>query len=232
MVYRDRFKDIAKRFGNELRKEGKDLTYSILGTPLRKSKVLMMGSNWGGAKGDSQWEMPLVCDILNECYKPGTYNGYLNFFLQIFEDDLGKTIDFFNRIVYTNGNFVRTPNEKSEYQTKIQAGNRVTPKFLREIIDFVEADIILCFGNSENSATNSLFKTLEIETNFWKLGKEIMHHSPTCNDWGTYHYPNLKTKYGAFQIFSFPHASQFNRWKKDIDKNPNFQTLQKQLLTL
>src|SRR5690606_12463844 len=100
------YQEINKRFKNEIKTFGKNLSYSITGTPLRQSNVLIVGSNWGGTDDiPSQIQMPLINDILAD-QNNQTYKGYLDFFVKTYSDNKLQAIDFLNRIVYTNGNFI------------------------------------------------------------------------------------------------------------------------------
>ena len=215
------FNEIVKGITKDIRKINRDWKFSISGAPLMSGKVLIVGNNWGGYEGDNQITMPLNNDILAYPTVP-TYKGYFNFFIEIFYQDKLKTIQFFNTIVLTNGNFIRTPNENDMYNDKLDAGYEISNKYLKKIIDLVKPSVIVCFGNSERSATSAISKALDFEKEFWNLDHVII--KKTHNNWNTYHFDK---QYDGFKldIFSFPHASKYNYWKKDIENNQNFQNL-------
>jgi hypothetical protein len=228
LILEKEFYEILQDFQTDLKKSQSKLKFSLIGSPLQKSDILMLGNNWGGEGGPSQSQMPLVNDI--PAYQDNTtYREYLKFFKLIFDDNAARLVPFFNKMVYTNGNFIRTPNENIQYKADLQLGVALTRKYLKKIIELVEPKIILCFGNSETSGTNSLFKSLGIERDFWKMEKEVMFHQPTSNNWGTYHYPDINISEVSYQIFSFPHASKFNLWKGGIEENEVFKRLKGEL---
>ena len=78
MFYEEEFNEMVKEFSKNLKKHKKDLqkfgfkgSYSILGSPLKKSNVLIVGNNWGGyLKQSSQKIMPMVNEILCELSIP------------------------------------------------------------------------------------------------------------------------------------------------------------------
>lgn len=215
------FYNILHDFEADLKACTSKLKFSLIGSPLQKSGLLVLGNNWGGEEGPSQSSMPLVNDI--PAYQDNqTYRGYLQFFLLLFDQDVSKLISFFSNIVYTNGNFIRTPNENIQYKKDLQLGVELTRKYLKKLIEVIEPKTIISFGNSETPGTNSLFKALGIETDFWKMKAPEMVHQPTCNNWSTYHYPALQAGGKNYQVFSFPHASRFNLWKGYIEKNEVF----------
>jgi len=215
------FKEIVKGITREVRKIDQDWKFSISGTPLISSSVLVVGNNWGGYEGDNQITMPLCNDILAYPTVP-TYRGYFDFFLEIFGKDKIKTMQFLNSIVLTNGNFIRTPNENDEYNDKLEIGFEISNKYLRRIIDLVKPLVIVCFGNSERSATSAISKAVGLEKEFWKLDHVAI--VKTNNNWNTYHFDKQHTGLKS-DIFSFPHASRLSYWKNELENNENFKRL-------
>ena len=221
-LFEREFLEISNGIAKDIKEIGQDWKFSILGTPLISSKILLVGNNWGGTgAGDSQCIMPLCNDIL--AYPTvSTYKGYLDFFLNLFDEDKHTTINFFNGIVYANGNFIRTPNEHTEYNQMLDLGHEISNKYLRKIIELIEPVVIICFGNSNRSGTSAVSKALELEKEFWNQEDIIAHK--TSNNWYTYHFTG-RLNSSEFDIFSFPHSSKYNYWKKNIEQNPNFVNL-------
>ena len=223
------FHDILKRFKKEVAEHKKDLSFSIIGSALISSDVLILGNNWGGDEDvASQLAMPLVNDILVDQSNP-TYRGYFTFFHRLFDLDKLKAINFLNRVIYTNGNFIRTPNEKQRYNESLELGYNLTNKYLTEMIKVTNSKIIICFGNSDRSATSAAFRALGISTEFWKI-KDI-DIQPTSNKWSTYHL-SLQYESRTYDLFSFPHSSKFNIWGTDIESNSIFENLKRQLVDI
>lgn len=220
-----KFDEIIKNFKSRLNLKA---SYSILGSALFETPILLLGNNWGGDENqESQIHMPLVSDILTEPNNP-TYSGYIKFFTEIFNGDKGKVIQFLNIIVYTNSNFVRTPNENTKYAELLKKGKALSEEFLLEIIEAVNPSIIICFGNSDDSATSTILKILDEnnEIPFWKLNPDKV--VKTRNKWNTYQF-KIESNSKCYHIYSFPHSSRYNSWKEEISKNGNFKSLQKQI---
>lgn len=214
------FQELLTEFRNELKNsEYKRSSFSLLGSPLMESDFLIVGNNWGGSQGiKPQTHMPLVNGILTEPENP-TYKGYIDFFTTLFNSEKGKAIDFLNSVVYTNGNFIRTPNEQKEYADTLNFGYEISPRYLRKIVDLTKAKVIVCFGNSERSATSSLVKSFNITEEFWEI--EGIKRCPTKNNWSTYKL-NHSESGRDYEIFSFPHSSRLHTWNKDIEQNEIF----------
>lgn len=229
--YENEFKKILNDFRSDLKKENLKASYSILGSALKESTFLLVGNNWGGDENqEPQKSMPLVNDILVEPNN-STYRGYLAFFTEIFQGNKALAVQFLNGVVYTNGNLIRTPNENSKYSGLLKTGRSLSAKYLLEIIEIVKPTTIICFGNSEYSATSAITKVLTEDDNvqFWKLEPDKI--AQTNNKWNTYQY-KIESKGKQFDIFSFPHSSRYNNWKKEISNNENFKSLQSRIQEL
>ena len=202
------------------------MSYSIIGTPLRSSECLIIGSNWGGKSDDpSQNKMPLHNDIL--CFPESpTYKGIIDFFMEVFDNKKLSVIDFLNTIVYTNANFIRTSNE-DEDRKNLEKGFEITNKYLKQIITYVSPKIIICFGNSKDglTATRGTLSACDYDQH---IISEKTQRSKTSNRWNTYRFPE-SLFLDRFEIFSFPHTSKYNIWGKNIQYNPIFQDLKKKL---
>lgn len=214
------FQELITEFSDELKnQQHKRISFSLIGSPLKETGFLIVGNNWGGNLDmDSQTNMPLVNDILAEPNNP-TYKGYIDFFSTMFDSEKSQTVDFLNRVVYTNGNFLRTPNEKKEYAETLNYGYEISSRYLRKIIELTKARIIVCFGNSERSATSSLIKSFNITDKFWKI--EGIKRYSTKNNWSAYKLNHSESGID-YEIFSFPHSSKYNLWKEDIEQNEAF----------
>ena len=220
------FDDILKRFSDEVAQHKEGLSFSIIGSALMQSDVLILGNNWGGDEDvASQVDMPLVNDILVNQSNP-TYRGYLNFFQRLFVCNKLEAIIFLNRVIYTNGNFIRTPNETQRYSESLELGYNLTNKYLTEIIKVTRSRVIICFGNSTRSATSAAFRALGISGDFWKI--KNINIQQTYNKWSTYHLSVLHEG-RTYELYSFPHASKLNIWGTDIESNPIFFKLKRQL---
>jgi hypothetical protein len=223
--YEKEFNTIVKDFQSDLKVENLKISYSILGSALMESQFLLVGNNWGGDENQkSQVTMPLVNDILVEPNN-STYRGYLDFFTDIFKGNKALAVQFLNRVVYTNGNLIRTPNESAKYNEILKSGRILSKKYLAEIIKIVKPSTIICFGNSEDSATSAITKILlNDDVKFWEL--EQAKAIQTINKWNTYQI-KIESMGKQFNIYSFPHSSRYGTWKKDISENENFKSLQK-----
>lgn len=217
------FQELITEFRNELKNyKIKSASFSLLGSPLIETDFLIAGNNWGGNQDiKPQKNMPLVNDILAEPNNP-TYRGYIDFFSLLFDSEMSKTVDFLNRAVYTNGSFLRTPNEQKDYQETLNIGCEISPRYLKKILDLTKARIIICFGNSERSATSSLVKSLNITGEFWKI--EGIKRYATENNWSTYKLCHSESGID-YELYSFPHSSKFHQWSKGIGKNAIFTNL-------
>ena len=220
------FDDILLDFKKEIKAKTEDNpSFSIVGSPLKESSYLLVGNNWGGdTTTPQQKEMPLVNDILLDP-KNHTYKGYINFYTGLFDGDKGKTIEFLNQAVYTNGNWLRTPNESAKYESTLTTFNEISIPYVRRLIDLVSPNIIICFGNSERSATQGVFEAIGLDRIFWKV--DSIKRSETNNGWSTYFY-----QYKGFSIYSFPHASKLSVWNTNIGENDNYKSLKNQLMHL
>jgi hypothetical protein len=215
------FDKLLSDFKSEIKKIKFKPSYALLGSALMKSRYLIVGNNWGGnSESPVQTEMPLVNDILVEPNNP-TYKGYLAFFGQMF-DYKWKLINFLSKSVYTNGNFIRTPNESKKYKDQLEKGRLLSHAFLKQIIDYVNPDIIICFGNGEASGTNSVFEALGEKDKFWK--RPDIQTVP-AGKWSTYKF-DLYIGKKKYLIYSFPHASKYQMWKDDIQDNKFFKEIQ------
>lgn len=224
MFYEDEFNQIKKDFYSKLKREYKGISYSILGTPLIKSNFLIVGNNWGGAKEiPSQKSMPLVNDILSYP-TTGTYSGYVNFFTKIFNNNKFKMVNFLNNIVYTNACFLRSSSEKSEYQKLLFYGYEHSLPFLKRIISIVEPNTIICFGNGNNpTSTFSIAKILGFDDYYWKDTQvKVVNLNSNAN---SYIFNGIFNEL-TIEVFSFPHASVYNRWSKSLEKKESFELLQ------
>ncbi len=224
--YELEFQKIIKDFKSDLK--GLNVSFSILGSALMESKFLLVGNNWGGDENQkSQSSMPLVNDILVEPNNP-TYRGYLDFFTDIFDGNKTLAVQFLHGVVYTNGNFIRTPNESSKYDENLQKGRNLSKKYLQEIIEIVKPSTIICFGNSEHSATSAIINSLQENEDipFWKLGSGKIFQ--TTNNWNTYQF-KIESKGKRLGIYSFPHTSRYSSWKKEISENENFKSLRQRI---
>lgn len=226
-LLQDEFNKIVIDFNNDIDKAKKNLSFSIVGTPLKECPILLVGNNWGGKVNiPSQTKMPLANDIL--VYpEVSTYMGYIDFFTFLFSNNKLQTIDFLNKIVYTNGNLIRTPNESNKYKELLEYGHQLSLKYLKRLISLIKPHIIICFGNGDKSATSAIFKSFGITKDFWKHDNIIT--IKTENNWNTYMI-NITINEINYKIFSFPHSSRFNTWKKNIGSNTNFQELKKEII--
>src|SRR5690606_27701539 len=124
-----------------------------------------------------------------------------DFFTDIFDGNKALAVQFLHGVVYTNGNFIRTPNENSQHGEKLEIGRNLTKKYLQEIIEIVKPSTIICFGNSEHSATSAIINSLQENEDipFWKLesGKIVQ----TTNNWNTYHF-KIESKEKQYNIYS------------------------------
>lgn len=223
--YEEEFNTLIKNLKSDLKNGRLDASYSIVGSALIESPFLLVGNNWGGNENQpSQTSMPLVNDILVEP-KNSTYSGYINFFTDIFEGNKALSVQFLNTSVYTNGNLIRTPNEKSKYSELLETGRNLSEKYLKTIIEIVNPSTIICFGNSEDSATSAITKTLSNNNDleFWKM--ESNNVVQTNNKWNTYQL-KIHSNGKEYNIYSFPHASRYGTWNGNISKNSNFKSLQ------
>ena len=101
------FDDLNARFRAKVYEYDQPLSYSILGSPLKECKTLLVGSNWGGQESiESQPHMPKKSDLSEDLSVP-TYSGYLRFFEKVFNQDSKKAKSFLSNVVYTNGNFYK-----------------------------------------------------------------------------------------------------------------------------
>lgn len=229
MFFEEEYNQINKEFYSNLKREYKGKSYSILGSPLFKSKFLIIGNNWGGGLDTpSQKNMLLTNDILSYP-KTGTYLGYINFFTKICNGNKYKMVHFLNNCVYTNACFFRTPNESKEYHKFISYGYECTLPFLKRIISIVEPSIVICFGNGNNpTATHSISRILGYGDNYWKDPKvKAVNLNTNANSYII----NGKFNDMAIEVFSFPHASKYNIWSKSLDKKESYELLKSKIIT-
>lgn len=204
-----------------------NISYSLVGSIFQTTKTLILGNNWGGStEMKSQMVMPLVNDIL--AYPSNsTYNGYLKFFTILFDNDQQKLIDFFQKIVYSNGCLIRTPNEDKEFGGLLMDGYTRSKPIIKSIIEETGAKNIICFGNSELSSTRTMSELLLESEIFWKVKSAFQMKLSNNNN--SYHFTgNLNDR--DLQVFSFPHSSKIGIWGKDIINNKVFQKLKTTIL--
>lgn len=221
------FDDLNTRFKSKVSQYDEHLSYSILGSPLKECKTLLVGSNWGGEESiESQKHMPKKSDLTGYSSVP-TYSGYLRFFEKVFNHDSQRARRFLSDIVYTNGNFVRTPNEKSwKSQDKLRFGFNLTIPFLLEIVKIVKCDTIICFGNNRKKskwpATRAVLKALGLHEFIHEIQR--VKNCKTAGNMNSY-YLKVAHEGRDYDLFSFPHSSKLGLWQSKIEDNPNFRKL-------
>ncbi len=213
------FLEIVSDFGSEESVREHKLHFSVLGSPLRHSRYLLIGDSWEiTGEIETQVHMPLVSDILANP-RNKAYRGYINFFNVMFNGNSLKTLELLNKAVFTNGNWIRTPHEGKEHAEELAIGRELSKTYLKAIINLVRPEVIICFGNSEFSATSSVFKALGETKNFWEI--EDRHYEPTINNWSTYEFSIYQNSH-HFKVFSFPNSSKFHIWNANIEDNEVF----------
>ncbi len=227
MFFEEEYNQINKDFFLNLEKEYQNKSYSILGSPLFKSRYLILGNNWGGSSdAPSQKTMPLINDIL--AYpNSSTYLGYINFFTKFFNGDKYKMVHFLNNCVYSNTCFLRTPNESRKYQELRNYGYKYTLSFLERILSIVEPNIVICFGNGNNpTSTHSITKILGYDDFYWK---DPIVNVVNLNANANSYIINGNFKELSIEVFSFPHASKYNIWSNCLENKESFKLLKNKI---
>ena len=226
----DSFEQEQKQIDWSIKDKSFPIRYSILGSPLMESNLLIMGTNWaGGPEIPTQSSMPLVNDILAYYIESQTYRGYLNFF-KLLIGNLDQTIGCLNNSILMNGCFIHTPKQGSGFRKLVQKGFELSKPYIKEIIDMVKPKIILCFGNGNNPTGTSQISSILINDDQYWLLKDRVIQFPLSDNMSSYHY-NTSNKNSDIHVFSFPHASRFNQWKKGLEMNGHFRELKKRLKT-
>ncbi|MDD5361395.1 MAG: hypothetical protein PHN88_04635 [Ignavibacteria bacterium] len=214
-MYEKEYIELVKDFNNELREKEKqvykgELNFALLGSPLMKSDVLILGINWGGSiEQTSDESMPLVNELL-AWPKEKNNKTLLCFFTKIFGNKY-DVIQFLNKSIYTNACFIRTPNTECDNSKIVKFGFDLSLPYLSQMIDIIEPKTIICFGNGENSTpTLSISKLLGLGDKWWtKIPKEqieIIDEKATC-----YYFCGTINKQKV-KVYSFPHSRNINCW--------------------
>lgn len=190
----------------------RDFSTSIVGSKIFETNNLILGNNWGGdEKQESQTDYPKGNDIIKVLeekkeWSP-TYNGYFNFFKDLFDDDR-KAKKYIDCAIFTNACFIRTPNQGKEYQELINEGFLFTKDRLKSIIDTGNVKNIICFGKLAFEAIKKIYTIDKIEMK--KYGHSRFNYA---------HFP-VRDKEKELNIFKLPHASKYHSlWKWDDIKN-------------
>ena len=194
----------------------KNYSYSLLGSPLIKSQVLLLGNNWGGGESENQKEMLYCSDIL--CYPESpTYRGYINFFSKLFsQNDL---MNFFNSIVYTNASFIRCGNDENA-----NFGYSESKPYLEKLIEKIEPNIIIAFGR-RRQISEKLECASHSLASIFNLSKPSIVSQVNTRNWKAEYFETSEK-----QFFLFPHSSKFgNIWGKEIAETDIFKKLNKRL---
>lgn len=216
------FLEIVADYGSEPDVKDNKLNFTVIGSPLRQSRFLIVGDMWDvSGEVESQMQMPLVNYILSNPLNK-THRGYINFFNVMFNGNTVKTLDFLNKSVYTKGNWIRTPHLGREHAKELGIGRKLSETYLKAIIELVQPEAIICFGNSEFSATSAVFKALGENHNFWEV--ENRYYEPTNNNWSTYKF-TIYHGADAYNVFSFPNGGKFHIWNANIEENEVFREL-------
>lgn len=218
----DDFDRLNKTLGKAFRQAGYRGSYALTATPLFQTSVLVVGNNWGGNVDDPlQRRMPLANEMLVYPTQ-ATYRGYLHFFRTVFDGDDWRMLTFLQRIVYLNGNFVRTPNQGAHYAELLALGREVSAPFLREIIELVAPEIILCFGNGPHSGTDAVAAALGKSDDFRE--DEDIVKTPAHNRTFAYCFPAAPLLPES-TVYSFAHGNRYNQWMPGIEQNVVFREL-------
>ncbi|OGS72027.1 MAG: hypothetical protein A3F91_03670 [Flavobacteria bacterium RIFCSPLOWO2_12_FULL_35_11] len=226
--FRSKIPEYEKRVQNEIKSDHLiPVSYSLLGTALFESKVLIIGNNYGGdpSQISPQLRMPLCNDMFNDPKNP-TYNGYIRFFKELFDGNENKATLFLKDIVYTNGCFIRTPNQSNAYTSYISNGIEITKPILNQIIDYTKPEIIICFGNGTHSATAVIAALFNYSNKYWK--DDNVKYYRLSKKTSSYEFlANSSNK--NIRIFSFPHSSRIKQWGKELKNNEIYCELKKSI---
>ena len=197
-------------------------SYGLTATPLLRTSVLVVGNNWGGAvDAPPPKRMPLTNEMLVYPTNP-TYRGYLHFFRTVFDGDDWRMLTFLHRIVYLNGNFVRTPNQTAHYKDLLALGRTVSAPHLRTVLDLVRPELIICFGNGPHSGTDAIATALGKATDF-RADEELVK-TPAGNRTFAYCFPAGPLLPDS-TVYSYAHGNRYNQWMPGIERNVVFREL-------
>ena len=229
MYFKKEFDDLVHDFEENLEDKYRGVSYGFLCSPLMQSNFVIVGSNVGGKTDEErQKDMPSTSEILDQENKNPTHIGYRNFFTLLFQGDKSKASSFIHKSVCTNACFIRTPREKKKYADLLEYGYKYSRDFLVRILSLVKPKLIIAFGNGSNpTATSAMAGILGIGEKYWT--NENVEQIKLAN-WNSYIFEGeLDSK--RIELFSFPHASKYNKWSSSLENKKTFVELRKRIIS-
>ena len=197
-------------------------SFALTATPLLRTSVLVVGNNWGGNVDEPlQKRMPLTNEMLVYPTNP-TYRGYLHFFRTVYDGNDWQMLKFLHRIVYLNGNFVRTPSQAGHYAELLELGRKISAPHLRRLVELIQPELILCFGNGPHSGTDAIATALGKADNF-RDDESIVRTAAGNNTFAYCFSADPLLPEGT--VYSFAHGNRYNQWMPGIEQNVVFREL-------
>ena len=209
---------------DELRREvPRGHSYALLGSPLMRSRVVVLGNNWGGALDTPpQRRMLLTSDVLIQPTN-ATYRGYLKFMQRGFGGHRARTLEFFQQTVSGNANLIRTPTEAKTYAAQRTLGQQLSPKYWQRMLPLIDPAVVLCFGTGAGGAFDLMGQILELPSA--PFAHPDLETERLANGWNCY-----RLALGRRTLYGFPHGSRLDLWWRDIEQNPLFRKLFQQVM--
>jgi hypothetical protein len=197
-------------------KKNEHFTGTLAGSPLRQSKITIIGINWGGndrACKIHQWieTEPSACQLFDD--NEGSFGGQIS---QIFNRCLGNDWQNLkdkvkNELFWTNSILVRSPQITSEdWQMILAAARKPSECAVRHMLQIVCPRLILCFGKNDPSRlifNNCMQNSASPE--LFPCGTSYIYRRT-----GRIRYLNREDD--AVEAWSFPHPGREALWLRPI----------------